>query len=118
MTMKRKVVEDQAAPGSGLCLEDLKDMIRILGNMSNGQSHTTGMDRGHRIDPAKMGKYWNHNGPNRFRQEYDEYWQEAHRRGENSREGLPSWFGPNPYLGMHQEWPDDMDYWGRIHGIW
>jgi hypothetical protein len=22
------------------------------------------IERGHRIDPAKMGKYWNHNGPN------------------------------------------------------
>jgi hypothetical protein len=43
MTMKRKVAEDQAAPGSGLYLEDLKDTIRILANMSNGQSHTTGM---------------------------------------------------------------------------
>ncbi|KAM3086245.1 hypothetical protein ACMFMG_000382 [Clarireedia jacksonii] len=74
--------------------------------------------KGHRIDLAKLGKDWNHNGPNRFRQEYDEYWQHAHRLGENARQGLPRWWGPNPYLRMHQEWPDDMNYWGWLHGIW
>ena len=48
----------------------------------------------------------------RFQQEHDWFWQEAHRIGENIREGLPvNLGGINPHLRMHQEFPDDIVDW-------
>lgn len=55
----------------------------------------------------------------RFQQEYDYFWQEAHRRGENSREGFSSWAGINPNFRMHQEFPGNVPAWIRreLYGL-
>jgi hypothetical protein len=48
----------------------------------------------------------------RFQQEHDWFWQEAHRIGENDREGFhPLYEGVNPHLRMHQEWPWELREW-------
>jgi hypothetical protein len=48
----------------------------------------------------------------RFQQEHDWFWQNAHRIGENRREGYhPLMRDINPHLRMHQEWPDDLQDW-------
>ncbi|KAE8451638.1 hypothetical protein EG329_003095 [Mollisiaceae sp. DMI_Dod_QoI] len=66
---------------------------------------------GRRIDPLKIPN-WNHNGPNRFRQEHDYFWQEAHRLGTNRNLGpLGQYQPPNPLFLMHQEWEDDPMFW-------
>ncbi|TVY82014.1 hypothetical protein LSUE1_G005330 [Lachnellula suecica] len=66
---------------------------------------------GRLVDPLKMGRDWNSDGPKRFRQEHDEFWQNAHRIGENNRQGLPPMDDINPFFRMHQQWPDDVDQW-------
>jgi len=75
-----------------------------------------------------MGSDWNWNGPEvcsifdsrialianllkRFQQRHDWFWQEAHRLGENRREGLPHGFPSNPFLLMHQQVRADLDDW-------
>ncbi|KAJ8057992.1 hypothetical protein OCU04_013165 [Sclerotinia nivalis] len=74
--------------------------------------------RGHRIDPSKF-KDWNHAGPNRFRQEYDSFWQGAHRRGENYKYGWNHLRGENnPWMRMHQEWPTDLEDWMALRGMY
>ncbi|KAF7945592.1 uncharacterized protein EAE97_004630 [Botrytis byssoidea] len=74
--------------------------------------------QGRRIDPSKF-KDWNHSGPNRFRQEYDSFWQSAHRRGENYKYGWNYLRGENnPWLRMHQQWPADLDTWMAMRGMW
>ncbi|PSS16531.1 hypothetical protein M430DRAFT_19520 [Amorphotheca resinae ATCC 22711] len=65
------------------------------------------------IDPEKMGKDWHHEGPRRFNYEHDWFWQNAHRVGENLREGFDPRSGINPNLRMHQNYPDDLDRWVR-----
>ncbi|KAB8297650.1 hypothetical protein EYC80_001458 [Monilinia laxa] len=74
--------------------------------------------RGHPIDPSKL-KDWNHNGPDRFRQEFDSFWQGTHRIGENHNIGWYHLRGQsNPWLRMHQEWPDDLDHWMALRGMY
>jgi hypothetical protein len=55
----------------------------------------------------------------RFQQEYDYFWQEAHRHGENRRQGLPDCYDVNPNFRMHQEFPDEVPSWIRreLYGL-
>ncbi|TVY24312.1 hypothetical protein LHYA1_G007927 [Lachnellula hyalina] len=69
------------------------------------------LGKGHLVDPLKMGDDWHQDGPKRFRQELDEFWQEAHRIGENYRQGLPLTSVRNPNFRMHQQWPNDLQNW-------
>ncbi|KAF8850201.1 hypothetical protein BDZ45DRAFT_633260 [Acephala macrosclerotiorum] len=67
--------------------------------------------RGRPLDFEKL-DHWNHNGPERFRQEHDWFWQEAHRLGTNRLFGpLGMRMGPDPSLLMHQELPYDPVSW-------
>ncbi|CAG8961711.1 hypothetical protein HYFRA_00006251 [Hymenoscyphus fraxineus] len=81
-----------------------------------GQMDRT-LNRGHRIDPSKMGRDWNQYGPKRFRQEHDWFWQEAHRVAENRRENLPDWYDVNQNFQMHQCWPSDLNDWAVTEGL-
>lgn len=55
----------------------------------------------------------------RLRQEYDSFWQGAHRRGENHRFGWSVLRGRNnPWLRMHQQWPTDLEHWMALHGMY
>jgi hypothetical protein len=86
--------------------------------------------RGHSVDATRMGKEWHHEGPRvsnksretcnyskwlmgpqRFNYEYDWFWQEAHRVGENMRQGFRRQSAVNPNLRMHQNYPNDLDDW-------
>ncbi|KAG9245791.1 hypothetical protein BJ878DRAFT_533657 [Calycina marina] len=69
------------------------------------------MSQGKWPNPRKMGSDWNYDGPERFQQRHDWFWQDAHRIGENDREQLPQSFGPNPFLHMHQQDPMDFPQW-------
>jgi hypothetical protein len=87
--------------------------------------------RNGRVNPETMGPDWHNDGPKvsgcdfsplagplliqlqRFRQEHDWFWQEAYRVGENYRQGYSPAAGTNPFLAMHQNWPDDVDDWIR-----
>lgn len=61
--------------------------------------------------PLQMGKEWNFQGPKRFDGSHDWFWQDAHRLGENMRQGLPKYGPVNPFLLMHQGNPSDLDLW-------
>jgi len=73
--------------------------------------------RGHRINPARMGRDWDHFGPKRFRPCYDQFWQEAHRAGENLREGFDPQAPINPNFLFHQHRADDLDDWMFDQGL-
>ncbi|KAH8593484.1 hypothetical protein B0O99DRAFT_714726 [Bisporella sp. PMI_857] len=58
--------------------------------------------KGKLIDPKAMGSEWNSMGPKRFEPKHDMYWQDAHRVGENYREGFIREFSARPNMQMHQ----------------
>jgi hypothetical protein len=47
----------------------------------------------------------------RFRHDYDWFWQEAHRTRVNEWLGLPIQGPSNPFFRMHQEFPVDLVDW-------
>lgn len=47
----------------------------------------------------------------RFRPEHNRFWRDAHRIGENRREGLPRSAGINPYFDHHQHQEEDVLQW-------
>ncbi|EPE28312.1 hypothetical protein GLAREA_09432 [Glarea lozoyensis ATCC 20868] len=69
------------------------------------------LNRGRPINPRSMGSDWNHDGPNRFQQKHDWFWQNAHQTAENIRQGLHPHLGVNQNLQMHQQWPQDLNDW-------
>ncbi|KAG9232860.1 hypothetical protein BJ875DRAFT_64920 [Amylocarpus encephaloides] len=75
------------------------------------------LDSGKEVNPRKMGSDWTHDGPKRFRQEHDWFWQDAHRISENRREGLHPHTGPNRNLQVHQQWPQDLNEWMVGEGL-
>ncbi|KAE9371420.1 hypothetical protein N431DRAFT_545678 [Stipitochalara longipes BDJ] len=80
---------------------------------SEGRKMFRRLAQGRRIDPSKMGKEWNMEGPRRFRQEHDWFWQEAHGIGENRRQGLPFNDPINSNFFNHQQDPWDLPDWVR-----
>jgi len=78
---------------------------------NDARKMTRRLAQGRRVNPARMGDEWHHDGPRRFQQEYDYFWQEAHRRGENRRQGLPYYYDINPNFIMGQQFPADLERW-------
>ncbi|KAN0096382.1 hypothetical protein V8E51_015187 [Hyaloscypha variabilis] len=80
---------------------------------SEGRKMLRRYAQGRRVDPSKMGKEWNTQGPRRFRQGHDWFWREAHRIGENRRQGLPFDDPINTNFFNHQRDPLDLPDWIR-----
>ena len=53
----------------------------------------------------------------RYEAKYDYFWQDAHRLGENRREGLSPQTGINPMFRFHQDDLQDLEPWIAVEGI-